>query len=309
MDQAARNKGFVASLVPLDTQALAPHITAFDRALAAKLHGSMRYLERGRNKRADPQLVLPGAQSILCVALPYNGRHNESLATGPLSATYARGEDYHAVIKEHLLEICTPLPKGTWKICVDTSAVMEKAWAEIAGIGWMGRHGLIITKNFGSYVYLAEVLLTMPCDKKPQPLPRLCGNCHKCETICPTQALSNGVLDARRCIAYCTLEDASSTEETYGWHAGCDLCQQVCPFNQKALKASPPPPAQLPWLMLLQETDGERRQRLSHSALGYVRDEHARKNLIQAARYAIQEGLFPMTEEALLALRRLSLHE
>jgi epoxyqueuosine reductase len=308
---SAQAEGFpIAGALDLDLakEAMAPHIASYDQWLAQGHAGAMSYLERGRDRRADPQLVFPEAQSVFCVALPYPKRAGgaESIAQGPRYARYIHGRDYHETIAEKLERVMQKVkadwqsPAGNpplkWKVCVDTSAVLERSWAVQAGLGWIGKNTLLIHPIHGSYLLLGEVLINQRTGLGPRPLPDYCGNCTRCMKSCPTGAIERPhLLNSRRCISYWTLEKRGPLDlpeedlhSINGWIAGCDLCQEVCPFNFKpvkqelahpALDAAPSPEHPHDWLTLLLEDEASYKARVKESALSRVKPAQFRRNL------------------------------
>lgn len=212
--------------------------------LARGFHGTMAWMARDPNKRADPELLLPGAKSVIVGAVNYftpHG-HEDSPLTGKISR-YAWGDDYHDVLRTKftgLLEwITTEVPGSAGKVCVDTSPVMEKAWAVRAGLGWLGKHSNLITKEFGSWVFLGEILLNLELDCDGEIVPDHCGSCTACIDACPTGAIVEPyVVDSQKCISYATIElrdetlPAEIADNLNGWLYGCDVCQDVCPWNR-----------------------------------------------------------------------------
>jgi epoxyqueuosine reductase len=212
--------------------------------LQHNFHGAMHYLARDPAKRADPRLLLPSAQSVVCVALNYYRpeKHSEAAATGKVSR-YAWGDDYHDVLQEKLKAlrdwIVTQVPTVESKICVDTSPMMDKAWAVRAGLGWLGKHTNVITREFGSWVFLGELLLSVELEYDDYIEKDHCGKCTACLDACPTGAIIEPYkLDATRCISYGTIELRSEElpepirENLEGWVFGCDICQDVCPWSR-----------------------------------------------------------------------------
>jgi epoxyqueuosine reductase len=213
--------------------------------------GSMNYLSARFEERTDPSIYLPGVQSVICVAMNYHvplsppplgGRHGKV-------ARYALGDDYHDVIKPRLHQLSDWLkkiaPGGQTKCAVDTAPVMEKELAARAGIGWMGKNTCIINQDIGSWLLLGEVLTTL---KLPPDQPAIdrCGTCTRCIEACPTQAITAPYqLDATRCISYLTIEHRGAIPSDIApkignWLYGCDICQDVCPWNRRApLTADP----------------------------------------------------------------------
>jgi epoxyqueuosine reductase len=206
--------------------------------------GEMAWMAREPEKRADPRLIFPEAKSIIVVAMNYFTPHEHE--TDPLKgkiSRYAWGDDYHDVLKEklrHLLEwIKNEMPEANGKICVDTAPVMDKAWAVRAGLGWIGKHSNLITKDYGSWVFIGEILLSLELDYDNEVIEDHCGTCTACLDACPTNAIVEPyVVDSRKCISYATIELRSEelpheiAENLDGWLYGCDICQDVCPWNR-----------------------------------------------------------------------------
>lgn len=209
---------------------------------ACGYHASMQWLERDVEKRIDVTKVLPNAKSVICVALNYYtpSQHSVNPTLGKISR-YAWGDDYHGVLTNRLEKLYefvkSEIPGVEGKMYVDTGPVMDKAWAARAGIGWMGKHTNIITRNFGSWVFLGEMLIDAELDYDT-PMLNYCGNCTACLDACPTQAIVQPyVLDATKCISYLTIEHRSELPKEIvsnfqNWVYGCDICQDVCPWNR-----------------------------------------------------------------------------
>ena len=212
--------------------------------LSRNFHGEMGYMAREPEKRADPRLLLPSARSVVCVALNYfqPDKHSDDPAIGKISR-YAWGDDYHDVLRDKLklllawLEECVPEVEG--KICVDSSPAMDKAWAVRAGLGWIGKHTNLITQEYGSWVFLGELLLSIELDYDSYIEPDHCGTCTACIEACPTEAIvAPYQLDARRCISYGTIElrdenlPEAMVSKLENWVFGCDICQDVCPWSR-----------------------------------------------------------------------------
>jgi epoxyqueuosine reductase len=205
--------------------------------LDADMHGSMAWMARNTHLRADPSGLLDGARSIICVADRYEPPGPED---GQIAA-YAKGRDYHKVMKRRLHRLCdawkTRWPDATFRSCVDTAPIMERAHAEAAGLGRVGKNTLLIETGVGSWCLLGEVLTTLDISSTPAAAEDPCGTCTRCIDACPTDALTPWHLDARRCIAALTIEDRGVIPDEFhedigGWMFGCDVCQQVCPHNQ-----------------------------------------------------------------------------
>ena len=207
-------------------------------------HGRMAWLEREPEKRSDPRILFPGARSVIVVILNYHTdhKHTNDADRGKISR-YAWGDDYHDVMREKLKElftwIKTEVPEADGKICVDTAPTMDKAWAVRAGLGWLGKHSNLITTEVGSWVFIGEIILNLDLEYDTAIVADHCGTCTACLDACPTNAIVEPyVVDSRRCISYATIElrddtmPAEIAESLDGWIYGCDICQDVCPWNR-----------------------------------------------------------------------------
>jgi epoxyqueuosine reductase len=233
---------------------------ALERWLAAGHQADMAWMADPR-RRAVEQL-LPGVRSLLAVGLNYFVEAER--APGSLKvARYGWGRDYHRVIDSRLRQLGrwleTQVPELQWRACVDSAPLMDKAWAEQAGLGWIGKHGNLIHRRRGSWLLLGHLLTSLPLPPD-QPAEPLCGGCSRCIPACPTGAITEPfVVDSRRCIAFHTIENRDPelpepiAGALHGWVAGCDLCQEVCPWNQQGLESSRDPELQpRPWWLDLQ---------------------------------------------------------
>lgn len=216
--------------------------------------GTMHYLAARFEERTDPGSYFAGAASVICVAMNYQVRLSERDAAADPSAVpgriarYALGGDYHEIIKDRLHQLSDWLRKtagGQTRAAVDTAPVMEKDLAARAGVGWVGKNTCVINEGIGSWLLLGEILttLSLPPD---QPSTDRCGTCRRCLDACPTGAITAPYqLDARKCISYLTIEhrgdiDAALQARMGDWLYGCDICQDVCPWNTKALESVDP---------------------------------------------------------------------
>jgi len=219
------------------------HGEALEAWLDAGYAGTMRYLDRGRAERLDPARLLPGSRSVVAVAMSYNPGPAPDDDWSPVSR-YARGRDYHDVIRPRLVELGEFIGSAAGgrvasRAAVDTSALLERDLAARAGLGWVGKNTNLLTPSLGSYFFIGIVLTTaeLPFDARE---PDRCGTCTACLDACPTRAfVAPYVLDARRCISYLTIEHRGDiagelAEQLGGWLFGCDVCQEVCPWNRKA---------------------------------------------------------------------------
>jgi epoxyqueuosine reductase len=207
-------------------------------------HGEMSYMARDPSQRTDPRLLMPSAKSVVCVALNYYRPEEraDSPEIGKISR-YAWGDDYHDVLRDKLKTLLSLIleraPDVEGRICVDTSPMMDKAWAARAGLGWIGKHTNLITRELGSWVFLGELLLSIELEYDTYIEPDRCGKCSACIDACPTQAIiAPYQLDATRCISYGTIESrAPELPEPVksglnNWVFGCDICQDVCPWSR-----------------------------------------------------------------------------
>lgn len=188
------------------------------------------------DERTNPAAMLPGAKTVVVLGIPYDKGPSGGIAR------YARGRDYHYTHRDRMRALrqclCAIEPGLRTYACVDAGVAMEKAWAERAGLGFIGKNGLLVTRTHGSYLTLSLMILDAAVDAYDEPHPRLCGDCTKCLDACPTGAFpSPGVLDARRCLAYHTVENRGRVplklRDKFGACVfGCDVCQEACPYSQ-----------------------------------------------------------------------------
>jgi epoxyqueuosine reductase len=218
--------------------------------LAHGYHASMAWMERNAERRAEIRRVLPGAKTVISLGLNYYRPETPNEGCGDLKvARYAWGEDYHKIVErklEVLLGVLRALaPEEQALTYVDTGPVMEKAWAERAGLGWIGKNTCLISKPFGSWVFLGEIITTALI-APDVPHSDFCGSCTRCLDACPTDAFPEPyVLDSNKCISYWTIEHRGDipselASEFDGWIFGCDICQDVCPWNKFSRPTSEP---------------------------------------------------------------------
>ena len=212
--------------------------------LSRGYQADMRWMERDLEKRVDPQLLLPDARSVVVVAINYftPAKHQDDSSTGKVSR-YAWGDDYHDIVGTKLRSLLAWVkeqrPDVNGKVCVDIQPTMDKAWAVRAGLGWLGKHTNVITQDFGSWVFIGELLLDVELDYDNECVEDHCGTCTLCIDACPTKAITEPyVVDSGKCISYVTIElrepeiPAEVKDNLSGWLYGCDICQDVCPWNR-----------------------------------------------------------------------------
>jgi epoxyqueuosine reductase len=223
-----------------------PDSARYREWVSAGLAGEMRYLTDYRvDRRDDPASLLPSARSVICLGMLYNGPEPRSTefdeAGRAWISRYAWGSDYHLILKDRLnalLAVLLEIEPFDYKICVDTAPLLERSYARQAGLGWIGKNTCLINQAKGSWFFLAEILTSLELESG-QPAPDRCGTCTRCIDACPTTAITPGGIDSRLCISYLTIELRAAIPESLrpqmGNHVfGCDICQDVCPWNRKA---------------------------------------------------------------------------
>ncbi len=210
--------------------------------LEAGRHGKMQYMENHFAKRIDPRKLVEGTKSIVSLCFNYHTEEKQADETAPKISKYAYGMDYHDVIKAKLQALMTWLREQVGDISgrcfVDSAPVMEREWAQRAGNGWVGKNTLLIHPKQGSYFFLAELLLDIELEYD-HPIKDFCGTCTRCIDACPTDAIAPDgyLLDASKCISYLTIELREAIPDEFhqkmdNWMFGCDICQDVCPWNR-----------------------------------------------------------------------------
>lgn len=205
-------------------------------------HGKMAYMENYFDKRTDPRKLVEGAKSVISVIQNYYPAHSQVLDDNyPKISRYAWGLDYHKILKQklyrlflHIHELVGSEIPG--RVFVDSAPVMDKAWAKKSGLGWIGKHTNLISPHKGSYFFIGEIILDLELEYDG-PIKDYCGTCTRCIDACPTDALSPYQIDSRKCISYLTIELKEEASEDMapqmeGWAYGCDICQEVCPWNR-----------------------------------------------------------------------------
>jgi len=299
LKQQARQLGFAAVGIAsaAGSERLQLRTAALERWLAAGHQADMAWMADPRRRAVDA--LLPGVRSVVAVGLPY--WVDAERAPGSLKvARYGWGRDYHRVIDGRLRALGrwleSQVPGTAWRACVDSSPLLDKAWAEEAGLGWIGKHSNLISREHGSWLLIGHLLTSLELPADPPAVPA-CGACTACLEACPTGAITEPfVVDARRCTAFHTIENrdpelpTAIAESLEGWVAGCDICQDVCPWNHKPLASSSNPDLQpRPWWLDLRAeealgwSDADWDEKLRASALRRIKPAMWRRN-IRAAR-------------------------
>ncbi len=239
----------IARAERLDEEAL-----RLERWLLEERHATMHWMERHFDKRVDPRELVPGARSVVSVLQSYyapdehppaeHAEDAEDASSGKISR-YAQGEDYHRVMKDGLHRLYDWLDEAAGgiqgRVFVDSAPVLDRAWAQRAGLGWPGKHTLLINRTLGSYFFIGEMIVDVPLPPDAPSVQDYCGSCTRCIDACPTGAIYEPyALDAERCISYLTIEHREDDlpealeAQMEDWIFGCDICQEVCPWNKFA---------------------------------------------------------------------------
>lgn len=238
----ARRLGFDACGISVAEQ-LDEEARRLEQWLNQGRHGTMAWMERNFEKRIDPRKLVDGARSVISVLHNYYQpiAHPDDPEAGKISR-YAWGDDYHFVVKERLFELYNWIAEEIGEIngraFVDSAPVLDKAWAQKSGLGWVGKHTNLINRSMGSFFFIGELIIDLPL-APDGPIPDHCGSCTRCIDACPTDAIYQPyAVDANRCISYLTIEhraddiDADLQHRLDNWIFGCDVCQDVCPWNK-----------------------------------------------------------------------------
>jgi epoxyqueuosine reductase len=231
------------------------------------MHGEMKYMENHFDKRLDPRLLVDDAKSVISMALNYYTDKQQTDASGPKISKYAYGTDYHFIIKEKLNELLTIINEEIGEVngraFVDSAPVLDKAWAKKAGLGWIGKNTNLINKKTGSFFFLAELIVDLELEYDIEPTADHCGTCTNCIDACPTEAIvAPYVVDGSRCISYLTIELKNEIPSEFkgkmdNWMFGCDVCQDVCPWNKFSVLHNEPAFNPHPSLLDLNSKDWE----------------------------------------------------
>ena len=213
----------------------------FEKWLSKGFQGSMNYLEKNFDKRLDPRKLVPGSKSIISLSYNYYPKKNIDKKNNFIISKYAYGKDYHKVIKKKLKILFRSIKEKIGdvegRVFVDSAPVHERAWAKLSGLGWIGKNSLLINEKKGSYFFLAEIICDLDLEYD-SPVANRCGKCTKCIDACPTDAITSAqIINANKCISYLTIENKKEipTELKNNLNDaifGCDICQDVCPWNK-----------------------------------------------------------------------------
>jgi epoxyqueuosine reductase len=311
--EKARQLGFI--LAGVTSSEPPAHYNIFEEWLNKNRHGTMQYLaeERNRIRRADPKQILPECKSILVLALPYTPvTPSPQKGMGANIAAYALGDDYHDIIPPRLQKIVEfieeqighPFPNRWY---TDTGPILERELAQRAGLGWVGKNSMLINPQAGSTFFIAEILLGIELEPD-DPFPTdHCGTCARCITACPTQCiLPDRTIDAARCTSYLTIELKDDIPEDLrpqmgNWIFGCDICQQVCPWNRFSQPADPALETKIPLPVLTDDlllSSGEFNQRFKKSPLKRAKRRGYLRNMAVAIGNNGDEKDIPLLEQA-----------
>ena len=220
-----------------------------DKWIDSEFHASMNWMKTNLDQRRNILKYFPKAKTVISFGYNYYTGNNRNSNDYKIS-NYAWGNDYHIILKEKLYEIIKIIniynKDYDYRVCVDTSPIMEKHWAQKAGLGWIGKHTNLINSKIGSWFFLSEIIIDFELKYDKPFMYDLCGSCTKCIDSCPTGAIDNYILDSNKCISYLTIEHRDSIPNSFSgdfdnWIYGCDICQEVCPWNIKYEKKSDDP--------------------------------------------------------------------
>jgi epoxyqueuosine reductase len=290
------------------------HYKTFEEWLNAGRHGTMNYLaeERSRIRRADPKQILPECKSILVLAMPYSEFTRSVQKSEFRIASYALGDDYHDIIPPRLQQLVTFIEEQVGhpisnRYYTDTGPILERELAQRAGLGWIGKNSMLINPKAGSTFFLAEILLGVELEPDDTLITDHCGTCTRCIEACPTQCiLPTRTIDARRCISYLTIELKEDIPEELrplmqNWIFGCDICQQVCPWNRFSSQTDSAFEPKIPFPVLTSDlllTPVEFNQRFKKSPIKRAKRRGYLRNLTVAIGNNGDESDIPILEQA-----------
>ena len=235
--------------------------------LKKDMHGEMQYMENYFDKRLDPRLLVDGAKSVISLGLNYFTNQEQADPLSPKISKYAYGSDYHTVIKDKLKQLLAVINEEIGEVggraFVDSAPVLDRAWAKKAGMGWIGKNTNLINKKAGSFFFLAELIVDIELEYDITPTADHCGTCTRCIDACPTEAIvAPYIVDGSRCISYLTIELKNEIPTEFkgkmdNWMFGCDICQDVCPWNKFSVLNNEPAFNPHPELLHLKSKDWE----------------------------------------------------
>lgn len=263
--------------------------------LEAGMHGQMHYMANHFDKRVDPTQLVPGAKSVISLIYNYYNPQVQEDPEAPRISQYTYGKDYHFVLKDKLKALLHFIEREIGAVSgrcfVDSAPVLERDWAKRAGMGWIGRNTLLINPKAGSYFFLAEIILDLELDYDA-PMRDYCGTCRRCIDACPTEAISpeGYLVDGSKCISYLTIELREAIPEAFkgkmdNWMFGCDVCQDVCPWNRFSKPHQEPAFSPHPDLLGMRKQDWEEitqevfNQVFQHSAVKRTKWEGLTRNI------------------------------
>jgi len=239
--EEAKRLGFVFCGIA-EASFLEEEAPRLEKWLKGQMQGEMQYMENHFDKRLDPRLLVDDAKSIISLGYNYYTSDIQSDESSPKISKYAYGMDYHLVVKDklrHLLSyIQTAIGEVGGRAFVDSAPILERAWAKKSGLGWIGKNSNLISKQRGSFFFLCELIIDLPLAYDVAPTKDYCGTCTKCLDACPTEAIiAPQVVDGSKCISYLTIELKNEIPQEFAgkmdnWMFGCDICQDVCPWNR-----------------------------------------------------------------------------
>jgi epoxyqueuosine reductase len=250
IDSGVKIKSYAHS-IGFDLIGIAPsrplpeHQDTLKNWISGGMNADMNFIARDIQKRTDPSSLLEGVKSVIVTGINYFTLEKQGGEGIPVISKYAYGRDYHMVVGEKLNSLLSYIisirPEASGKICVDSSPILEKAWAKEAGLGWIGKNSILINNKIGSFIFLGEILLDIELSYDKPFSEDFCGNCNLCLNACPTNAINgNKTIDANKCISWLTVENKKIIPEHFkanmnGRIFGCDICQDVCPYNKNAI--------------------------------------------------------------------------
>ena len=245
----ARSIGFdLVGIAP--ARPLTDHLDKLKDWISGGLNADMNFFLRDIHKRADPSLLLDGVKSVIVTGINYFPSEKQGGKGIPVISKYAYGKDYHNVVGDKLRNLLSFIisirPEARGKVCVDSSPILEKAWAKEAGLGWIGKNSILINRESGSFIFLGEILLDIELSYDEPFSEDLCGACNLCLNACPTLAINrNKTIDANKCISWLTVENKNDIPVIFnsrmnGRIFGCDICQDICPYNKDLIPHNNP---------------------------------------------------------------------